>query len=116
MVEVLRKKGIGLTCCPVSNSVVTSDFKGKEIVDLLRKGVKVTINSDDPAYFRAYASENMEKMAEGTNVTKAELVQLQRNAFEISWISGWRRNHFLKTLEDYAQTHGVDGAQQAAPS
>ncbi|EXJ87289.1 adenosine deaminase [Capronia epimyces CBS 606.96] len=101
LVEILRDKGIGLTCCPVSNSVVTEDFKGREIVDLLRRGVKVTINSDDPAYFRAYANENMEKMATETDVTRKELIQFQRNAFSISWISSWRRNHFLSLLDDY---------------
>lgn len=101
LVDIVRQKGIGLTCCPVSNSVVTDDFKGKEIVDLLRRGVKVTINSDDPAYFRAYANENMEKMAADTDVTRKELVQLQRNAFNISWISSWRRNHFLSLLDEY---------------
>ncbi|EXJ83453.1 adenosine deaminase [Capronia coronata CBS 617.96] len=101
LVEILRHKGIGLTCCPVSNSVVTDDFKGKEIVDLLRRGVKVTVNSDDPAYFRAYANENMEKMAMGTDVTRKELIQLQRNAFSISWISIWRKTHFLSLLQEY---------------
>jgi len=116
LVEVLKKKGIGLTCCPVSNSVVSSDFKGKEILELLRKGVKVTINSDDPAYFRAYMSENMEKMVEGTDITKKELVQLQRNAFEISWVSNWRRNHFLQMLDDYAKKHEVEGASNGVSS
>lgn len=101
LVEMLRDKGIGLTCCPVSNSVVTEDFKGKEIVDLLRRGVKVTVNSDDPAYFRAYVNENMEKMALETDVTRRELIHFQRNAFNISWISSWRRNYFLALLDEY---------------
>lgn len=101
LVSAILQKGIGLTCCPVSNSVVTADFKGREIVSLLRQGVKVTINSDDPAYFRAYVNENMEKMARETDLTRKELVQLQRNAFNISWISTWRRNHFLTMLEEY---------------
>jgi adenine deaminase len=105
LVELLKQKNIGLTSCPVSNSVVTSDFKGKEISQLLRAGIKITINSDDPAYFRAYMTENMEKLASGTDLTKEELVQLQRNAFNISWISSWRRSHFLKLLDDYVASH-----------
>lgn len=104
LVSMALQKGIGLTCCPVSNSVVTDDFKGKEIVALLRRGVKVTVNSDDPAYFRAYANENMEKMATETDLTKKELIQLQRNAFSISWISTWRRNHFLALLDEYEKS------------
>jgi len=105
LVDIIREKGIGLTCCPVSNSVVTADFKGREIVHLLRRGVKVTINSDDPAYFRAYANENLEKLAMGTDLTRKELIELQRNAFGISWISSWRRNHFLSLLDEYERKH-----------
>ena len=103
LVEHIKSRGIGLTCCPVSNSVVTPDFKGKEMLRLLRDGVKVTINSDDPAYFRAYMNENMMKMANETNVTRDELIQFQRNAFQISWISSWKRNHFLGLLDEYAK-------------
>ena len=105
LVEFVRKKGIGLTCCPVSNSVVTSDFKGKEILQLLRKGVKVTLNSDDPAYFRGYANENVLKVARETDVTRRELVELQRNALEVSWMSVWRRDRLLQELDDYAKEH-----------
>ncbi len=123
--------------------MVTADFKGAEIVSLLRRGVKVTINvslpvlrspapitpwsvllsdeilniqSDDPAYFRAYVNENLEKMARETDLTRRELIQLQRNAFNISWISSWRRNHFLALLDEYeaktmqTQVQMVNGA------
>ena len=106
LVSLVKQKNVGLTCCPVSNSVVTQDFKGKEIIDLFRGGIKVTVNSDDPAYFRAYIAENMERMANGTGMSKTELVQLQRNAFEISWISSHKRDRFLNLLNDYASKHG----------
>ena len=102
LVDLVKSKNIGLTCCPISNSIVTKGFKGQEISVLLRKGVKVTINSDDPAYFRGYITENMLKMAEETDLTRDELIQLQRNAFTISWVSSWRRSHFLKLLDDFA--------------
>lgn len=105
LVAIIKKKNIGLTCCPVSNSVVTKDFKGKELGDLLRDGIKVTVNSDDPAYFRAYVSENMEKVAEGAGLTKDELVQLQRNAFEIAWLSSEARDKFIGKLDNYAAQH-----------
>jgi len=105
LVEMIKTKAIGLTCCPISNSIVTQDFKGKEILELLRNDVKVTLNSDDPAYFKGYANENVLKVAAETDITKQELVHLQRNAFNISWISAWRRNHFLQLLDTYARQH-----------
>jgi adenosine deaminase len=101
LVDHIIQRNIGLTCCPISNSVVTAGFKGKEILQLLRKGARVTINSDDPAYFRGYVNENILKLAKETDVSRRELIQLQRNAFYVSWISSWKRNHFLHILEDY---------------
>jgi adenosine deaminase len=101
LVQMVKEKSLGLTCCPVSNSVVTRDFKGKEILQLLRSGVNVTINSDDPAYFRGYVNENLMKMVNGTNISKEELLTLQKNAFEISWISAGKKEYFLRLLEKY---------------
>jgi adenine deaminase len=105
LLEIVLKKNIGLTCAPVSNSVVTDDFKGKEIIELLRKGVKVTVNSDDPAYFRAYVNENLALVAEKMALTKDEIVQLQKNAFEVSWLSSHKREHYLGRLLEYAASH-----------
>jgi adenosine deaminase len=58
--------------------------------------------TDDPAYFRAYMSE---KLAEGTDLTTHELVQLQRNAFDISWLFPEKREAFVNMLDDYAAKH-----------
>ena len=102
LIDTINRRGIGLTCCPISNSIVTSDFKGKEICSLLKQGVKVTINSDDPAYFRGYVSENLVKMAEDAGLSQQDLVRLTRNAFEIAWISAAKRDMFLGALERYA--------------
>ena len=105
LVEVVRARGIGLTSCPVSNSVINAkDFKGKEILTLLRDGVKVTVNSDDPAYFRAYLSENLEMLAERMDgVTKGDLIHLQKNAFEVAWLSDEERGKFIARLEEYGR-------------
>jgi len=56
LVALAIEKGIGFTTCPASNSFVTEQMKADEIVALLRQGAKVTINSDDPAYFSAYSA------------------------------------------------------------
>jgi adenosine deaminase len=100
LVDEIRKKGIGLTCCPISNSVVCSDFKGKEMKYLLEQGVKVTINSDDPAYFRGYMTENLTKMLEA-GLGKDDLVKTQRNAFEISWVGEEERGILLSKFEKF---------------
>ncbi len=101
LVEYAKQNSIGFTCCPVSNSFVTSDMKGKEILELLHNGVKVTINSDDPAYFKSYISDDMFSFAQGMNATKEDIVMLAKNSFEISWISEEKKQGFIKMVDDY---------------
>jgi adenosine deaminase len=84
---------------------VTSDFKGKEIVSLLRRGLRVTVNSDDPAYFRSYKAENVEKMSNDAGVSRKELVQLERNAFEAAWLPARKREAFLDKLDAFEGEH-----------
>lgn len=101
LVAYIKEKGIGLTCCPVSNGFVTKDMKGKEMIDLLRKGVKVTVNSDDPAYFQSYISDDMLALANAYNLSKEDLVQLARNSFDIAWMSEEKRNEYHAMIDAY---------------
>ncbi|GAA4047434.1 adenosine deaminase [Nonomuraea soli] len=98
LVEKVIDRGIGLTCCPISNGIVTRSTKAAEIKKLLGQGVRVTINSDDPAYFPGYVAENLAEMG----FTQEELVQVQRNAFEITWLPRHLKDAFLAELEEYA--------------
>ena len=85
--------------------MVTEDFKGSEIKQLLRDGVKVSINSDDPAYFRAYLNENIEFIAEEMSLTRQDIGKLQKNAFETSWVSPEEKSKHIAMLEDYVAHH-----------
>lgn len=102
LVDLVRERGIGLTTCPMSNGFVTDDMKAVEIAALLRSGVKVTVNSDDPAYFGGYVTENLLALAAEADLTREELVQLQRNALEVSWLAPFRRDALLAGLEAHA--------------
>lgn len=97
--EVTRR-GVGLTCCPISNQWVSDGTKAGLIKKLLDLGVKVTVNSDDPAYFGGYLSENLTAMQRDAGLTPAELVQLQRNAIDISWAPPEVRREFANQLDD----------------
>lgn len=59
LVEALQQHDIGLTICPISNRFVVQTLTGDEIRRFLQAGIKATVNSDDPAYFRGYMSENL---------------------------------------------------------
>lgn len=101
LVELVRERGLGLTTCPVSNSFVTSDMKATEIVDLLRAGVKVTINSDDPAYFGGYVAANYITLAEDAGLSTEEVVTLAKNSFEASWITDEDKASYLQEIDEY---------------
>jgi adenosine deaminase len=107
LVEAVRQRRIGLTCCPVSNSFVTDDMKAAEIVQLLRAGVRVTVNSDDPAYFGGYISENYASLAAYAGLSAAEVLQLARNSFEAAWLSPRALDGYLAELDAHAVKHAV---------
>lgn len=103
LVEFAAKKEIGFTSCPLSNSFVTPFMKGKEVLELLSKGVKVSIHSDDPAYFGGYVSDNYYAIADKYNLTKEQVVKLARNSFETSWISAEQKAIYIEELKKYAK-------------
>jgi adenosine deaminase len=104
LVAEVKRRGIGLTTCPLSNSFVSPGMKAAEITELLRQGVRVSINSDDPPYFGGYVGENLVAIATMANFGAEDMVQLQRNAFESSWLAPHRRDAYLAELEEYART------------
>ena len=107
LVAEVKERGLGLTCCPVSNSFVTSDMKATEMVSLLRDGVRVTVNSDDPAYFGGYMTENYAALTDHAGLSADEVLRLARNAFEVAWLSARARDGYLAELDAYAATFGL---------
>lgn len=101
LVELVKAKGIGLTCCPVSNSFVTDQMKAEEMMTLLDRGLAVTVNSDDPSYFGAYAADNYLALAEKAGLDTDQLVALAKNSFRAAWITPARLDEFLREIDDY---------------
>jgi adenosine deaminase len=99
LADEIARRGLGLTVCPVSNRFVVQNLTGAEIRDMLRRGMKATINSDDPAYFRAYMNENLQALVEEADFSREELKTLTRNAFEVSWATDGQKQEFLARLD-----------------
>ncbi len=99
--EIVRRD-IGLTVCPISNAYVTDGTKADVIVALLERGIKVTVNSDDPAYFPGYIAENLVRLQQETDLDTATVVRLVRNAFEISWLEEAPRSDYLARVDAFA--------------
>lgn len=105
LVEYAIKHKIGFTCCPVSNSFVTKDMKGKEMKYLLNKGALITVNSDDPAYFQSYIADDMFTLATKFNLTKQEIIQLAKNSFLASFMSEEKKQTYVKLIDEYVNAH-----------
>ena len=100
--EEIRQRGLALTICPVSNSFCTDSTQSQIIKQMLDLGMRPTVNSDDPAYFGAYMTESFIATQRDANLTKAELVQLSRNAFEATWLPQAAKDVYLGRLDAYA--------------
>ena len=87
LVEHLIRIKMPLTVCPLSNTglKVFPHMKDHNIIRLLRKGVMVTSNSDDPAYFGGYIGANFAAL-EACDAKPEDLVQLAKNSFLASWL------------------------------
>ena len=102
LIRDIVEREIGLTVCPVSNRFVVQSLTSKEIKSMLSRGIKATVNSDDPAYFRAYMNDNFIALTEEGDFSKEEIIQLSRNAFDIAWLPKNRKLHYIERLDTFA--------------
>ena len=103
LMEQLIAKRTPLTVCPLSNTKlkVFDTMQEHNIVELLRKGLCVTINSDDPAYFGGYMNDNFLAVANAHPLTKNELAQFSINAVEASFISPHAKEDLIAQVRQY---------------
>jgi len=101
--EIIRQRGIGLTVCPISNRFVVQDLTASHLRRMLELGMRATVNSDDPAYFRGYINENLRALHEEGQMSREEIVQLVRNAFTVAWLDDARRGAYLDRLQRHVE-------------
>jgi len=101
--ERIKRRKLALTVCPISNAFVTDNAQSHAIRAMLDDGMRVTINSDDPAYFGGYMNENFALVAREANLSERELRQLSINAFEAAWLPSVARDAYLALVDDYAR-------------
>jgi adenosine deaminase len=85
----------------VSNRFVVQNLTAADIRRMLSLGMRATVNSDDPAYFRAYVNENLQALHDEGGLTRDEIVQLVSNAFTVAWLDETRRASYVQRLQTY---------------
>ena len=104
LVDRLARERIPLTVCPLSNLklCVVRDLAAHNFARLLRAGVAVTINSDDPAYFGGYIADNYRATAAALDLTAAELVTVAENAARASFLPATAKTALLGRIRNAA--------------
>ena len=89
LLQRLINEEIPLTVCPLSNIklCVFDKMSDHTILEMLEMGVKVTVNSDDPAYFGGYMNENFMALVNDLGLSREQAIQLSINAVEASFLS-----------------------------
>eukprot|EP00758_Cryptobia_borreli_P003934 Tbor_TRINITY_DN4072_c0_g1::TRINITY_DN4072_c0_g1_i2::g.11712::m.11712/K21053/ade; adenine deaminase len=101
LVKYLVDNKVPLTVCPNSNveTKVFKRFEDSNTLELLRKGLHITINSDDPAYFGGYIANNFENLI-CIGFTAEDFVKVCKNSFEASWITDEYRAQCMKRVDE----------------
>lgn len=88
LLDRLAAAGVPLTVCPLSNIClgVFAALADHNIGHLLRRGVAVSLHSDDPAYFGGYLSHCFEQTAVTLDLSAAELIAMNKNAIRAAFL------------------------------
>ena len=92
-----------LTVCPLSNLRlrVIADLASHPLKRMMEQGLTVTLNSDDPAYFGGYLSDNYIACARAFDLTEEDLFRIARNSFEASFLSPERKAALIARLDQF---------------
>ncbi|TQV86213.1 adenosine deaminase [Exilibacterium tricleocarpae] len=106
LAEVAERK-IPLTVCPLSNVRlrVYDTMDTHPILALLDQGVRVMVNSDDPAYFGGYVNANYEALIDALAPTPEQLIALVKNSFLSSFLDEASKHSWLQAVDEEASRH-----------
>lgn len=102
LMQRLHADRIPLTVCPLSNLklCVVPDLRQHNLGRLLRQGLMVTVNSDDPAYFGGYIADNYIACAQALDLDREEIATLARNSIQASFLPQEQKTALAARLDD----------------
>ena len=105
LVRRLTDERVPLTMCPLSNVVlrVFDRIEDHNIKELLDRGVAVTVNSDDPAYFGGYVADNYLAVQRAFDLDRIELATLAANSIRASFLPDARKQELLAELDVFVE-------------
>ena len=105
LVKEIIKRDMALTVCPLSNTAlqVVGHLKDHPLKKMMNLGLKVTINSDDPAYFEGQVNQNYIDTQKALDLNKQDLFELAKNSFQYSLLDQKIKQQYLEELDMYYQ-------------
>ncbi|MDD3329193.1 MAG: adenosine deaminase [Zoogloea sp.] len=105
----LAREQVPLTVCPLSNTrlCVFKVMAEHSLPQLIAAGAKVTINSDDPAYFGGYLNDNIRAVQAAFGFDAATWYRLARNSFEASFATDAEKAGWIARLDAYFAAAGA---------
>ena len=102
VLELARRK-MPLTVCPLSNLrlCVVDDMTAHPLKMMLDRGLFVTVNSDDPAYFGGYVNDNYIAVRQALGLSNQELATIARNSFQAAFLDDATKAKYLDEVEEY---------------
>lgn len=104
----LATEHMPLTVCPLSNLklCVVDDMAQHPVPKMLKAGLKVTINSDDPAYFGGYVNDNYVALAKACELSVWDFVALAKNSFDAAFINPTQKTALKEKVATVCVDHG----------
>ncbi|WOJ96295.1 adenosine deaminase [Congregibacter brevis] len=103
LLDHLAANRVPLTVCPLSNVrlCVYDEMSEHRILELLERGLCVTVNSDDPAYFGGDLLENFAALESDLGMTREQALVLVRNGFEAAYLPSEAKMALDEQLKEY---------------
>ena len=100
LVDKLIKEQIPLTVCPLSNIklCVFDKLENHNLKKMLDKGLRVMVNSDDPAYFGGYLNKNLIETSKALDLDIQDIKKLIKNSFKSSFLDEEKKKKWLKKI------------------
>jgi adenosine deaminase len=100
LVARLRASQVALTVCPLSNLRLggVATLASHPLRRMLEAGLRVTVNSDDPAYFGGYVHDNLLAMITHLGLPGSQVMQLVRNSWLGAFLEPAERDRRLADL------------------
>lgn len=100
LVDHLVRERIPLTVCPLSNVAlrVIDTLADHPLPEMLARGLLVTINSDDPAYFGGYHDDNMAGLRGQLGLDRATERTLAENSIRASFAAPEDKERWLALI------------------